>query len=177
MTRSLALLVVALLATATHADSWATPTPRVFANVWGSHGFKVMPNKDNAFAGPADAVLFQLDDKGDEKPVWKGRLVNQPHQAFVAPNGKHVVTIDTYGRLGFKHAVVVYDDKGKAVADLALEDVLTADEIMNNVLRTVSSRHWTRGAKFAFADDATTFDIDLKWGRTLKLDLTTGKVR
>src|SRR6516225_1005746 len=36
---------------------------------------------------------------GKENLLWKAKLVNVPHQVFVAPDGKRMVRIDTFGSL------------------------------------------------------------------------------
>ena len=172
----LAVTCLLFLAVATRADSWATPTPRLFTNAWGTHALKVLPAADKMF-GPADAVLFTLDEKGNERPQWKGRLVNLPHRVYLSPSTKHIVTIDTYGQLGYQHAVVIYTDGGKVVADYRLEDLVTAAELADKVMKTVSSRHWASGARIHFPDTANSVEIELKWGRTIKIDLETGKLK
>src|SRR5215470_3428146 len=96
------------------ADTWESPRPRVYAAEGGGYGFKVL---EPQFLGASTGQLFALEADGKEKVVWNARLVNVPHAVHVAPDGRRVVTIDTYGRLGFDHSVVVYDDQGKVLAD------------------------------------------------------------
>jgi len=167
---SLATLVFASPAL---ADSWAPPTPGIYASEWGRFGFKLLAPK---FGGSARGGLFRLNDKGEETVVWDGKLVNTPHRVYIGRLG-HVVTVDTYGNLGFAHSLVVYDTKGKAVADYKLEDLLTADEIAKHALRTVSSRHWAGNAKFSFDESASSFLLELPSKRTIKVDLKTGKLK
>ena len=81
-------------ATAT-ADDWAEPVPRVFASQAGAHGFKVLPTSIETSAG----VLFTLDAAGNDQVIWNKNLVNVPHRVFVAPDGKRVVTVDTWAKL------------------------------------------------------------------------------
>jgi hypothetical protein len=172
----LAILLLVISQSALHADKWAAPTPRIYASPWGTHALKVLPDRGN-FGGQADATLFTLDEKGDEKVIWKGKLVNMPHQVLLSNQGKYVATIDTYANLGFQHAIVLYNDKGKAVADYALEELLTKAELAEKVPQTASSRHWASGTKFTFPEGGQTFDVELKWGRTFKIDLATGKLQ
>lgn len=173
----LAVMGVAFVVCQGRADSWLPPTPRIFANQWGSHGLKVLPDPKKMFEGPAEAILFTLDATGGEQILWKARLVNLPHRVLLTPTGKHLVTIDTYGSLGYRHAVVIYNERGQALGDFALEDLLTAAELNSKVMKTTSSRHWTDGAQFNFTDDLNSFEIALKWGRTIRFDLNTGKLR
>jgi hypothetical protein len=155
---------------AIHADKWAAPKPRIFASMWGTYGFKLLlPDK----GGGSEGLLFQLDAQGKDVVLWHKKLVNIPDRVFVAEN-RHVVTIDTYGGLGFAHVLVVYDDKGAVLKDYQLEDLLTANEIKTKVKQTASSRHWVQDAKFDF--EADHFVVRLAWGRTIRIHLATGKV-
>jgi hypothetical protein len=162
------------LASVGHADKWAPPTPRVYASPGGAYGFKTVPGEK--LAGPATGTLFTLDREGKEKVVWEAKLVNEPHRAFVSDSGKRVATVDTYAALGFKHAVVLYDDRGKPLADLALEDLFTADEIVKHAPATASSRHWAGEADFKFDENAGQFVAAMKWGKVIRISLETGKV-
>lgn len=157
------------------ADSWELPKARTVDSADGGHAFKLLLNKDSGFRGPAEGVLLHKDKKGDGRVIWQGKLVNIPHQIFVADTGKHVVTVDTYARLGHDHALVLYGDKGKVLADYKLVDLLSRKEIADHVMQTVSSNHWASGAKFTFSPDGKQFTITLKWGRVIQLDLETGK--
>jgi len=159
------------MAASAAADKWAPPSPRIFASPGGSHGFKVLKPE---FGSTSEGVLFRLDAEGKEQIVWQGQLINTPHRALVDDNGPSVVTIDTYGRLGFAHSVVIYGEKGKLVRDFELEDLLTKEEIENKVARTVSSRHWTDEADLKIENGH--FVARLKWGRTLRIDLSSGKI-
>src|SRR5207237_8677063 len=125
---------------------------------------------------PADAVLVARDREGKQTVLWGKELVNLPHQAFVADDGRHVVTVDSYARLGYQHVLVLYGAEGKRLADYELEDLLTREEIRSKVVQTVSSRWWAGDTKFAFGPDGKDFTLALKWGRTIRLDLATGRL-
>lgn len=148
-------LLVTLIVTPLFADTWLPPRARVFASEGGTFGFKVLEPK---FLGTSTGVLFELDENGKEKTVWKGKLVNVPNRVLVSEDGKRVLTIDTYGKLGHEHALVVYDDQSKVLADYKLEDLLTLLEI-KMVPTSVSSRAWTAYARFTFGSDRRYFLI------------------
>ena len=175
-----ALLCIPLCMTsppAARADSWLPPSPKIFASKWGEYGCKLMPlpGKELQFNKPAMAELFRLDKGGKPQRVRKLTLVNIPHRAMVSDDGKFLVTIDTYGRLGYDHSLVIYGKDGLPVRDFDLEDLLTEEEI-KKVPTTVSSRWWSRGTRFRFADDQEHFILELPSNRTLRINLSTGKV-
>jgi hypothetical protein len=153
------------------ADKWAPPKPQIFASPWGNHGFKVLKPE---FGRASEGVLFRLDAEGKEQVVWQARLINTPHRVLVDDDGQSVVTIDTYGRLGFAHSLVIYGEQGKLVRDFELEDLLTKEEIENKVSRSVSSRHWTDGADFKI--DNGHFVAKLSWGKVIRVELGTGTI-
>jgi hypothetical protein len=170
------LCLLSLEVSGAFADSWEAPRPQTLESAARKYAFKVLPPGNGELLGRAEGVLAQRDKKGDGPEVWREKLVNIPHQVFVADTGKHIVTVDTYARLGFDHSLVLYGDKGKVLADYRLEDLLTGREIEQKVERTVSSRWWATSTKFAFTPNGRQFSIALKWGRTIILDLETGKI-
>ena len=95
------------------------------------------------------ALLFDLDENGKERTVWNGKLVNVPHRVHVAEDGKRVVTIDTYGPPSDEHVVVVYDEKGKVLADYKPEDLLSQQEI--DFIPYTTAHQLTPHATFAFS--------------------------
>src|SRR5262245_48772935 len=129
------------------ADTWAPPAPRLFVSQWGTHGFKVLPKRS---LRTSTGILFTVTDDGNDLVIWSDTLVNLPHRVFVSEDGKRVVTVDTYARLGYEHSLVVYGDRGKVVADYKLEDLLNEDKIRERVQSSVSSRWWAEGASFKF---------------------------
>jgi hypothetical protein len=174
------LVLAGLLASvgAAGADTWESPGPRDYTSPSRSRTFKVVPPQ-NWLSGKAQGALVLPGKDGKEKTVWQRDLVNVPHQAFVSDHSDHVVTIDTYGRLGREHTLVIYDKDGKAVADYLLEDLLSEEEIRRHAVQTVSSRHWADG-KFGFSKDGKEFVARLGWGKVIRIDLAKpppGKTR
>jgi hypothetical protein len=169
----LSAFVCTFLTVSANADRWVAARPMIFAS-GGSHGFKVLP-KD------ATGILFLLDDDGKEHVIWKKQLVNIPHQAFVPGDGRRIVTVDTYADLGREHSLVVYDDKGKVLADFRLEDLLSEEEIRDRVFQTSPNRWWAGEASFQFQHEGREmnkfFDISLKWGKLIRVDLDSGKLQ
>ena len=157
------------------ADSWVAPSPQVYKSSNGQHVLRTEPNKENVF-GAATGTRTSKREDGADATAWKIKLVNTPYKAFVSDDGKHVVTIDTYANLGFKHSLVIYDAKGKVVADHELENLFTKDEIAKNVKRTESSRWWARDAAFRFDAKGQHFVVMMKWGKEVRVSLSSGKI-
>lgn len=166
--RLFALLVVG----AAFADDWAAPQPSIHASESGRTGFKVLdPAPDSS---RSRGMLFRLDDLGLERIVWQGPLVNVPARVFISPDGRNVITIDTYGPGGHDHSLVLYGHQGTVLKDCKLEDLLTSEEIRTKVTHTVSSRRWRDRAEFRF--HGLSFVVRLEWGRVFRVDLSTGKL-
>jgi hypothetical protein len=165
-------------AQAVRADDWPAPRPRVFASADARHGFKLLPAKpgiENLF-GDWDGRLFRVNDDGSDAILWQARMVCAPHQVFVSNSGA-VVTVDQHGSVGYEHSLVVYGEAGKVLADYALEDLLSEEEIRDRVSWSVSSRWWTREAKFSLDEDRGRFVIEMSWGKKLELHLADGALQ
>lgn len=141
-------------------DSWAQPKPRIFSSKWGAWGFKVLEPK---FLRDSVGELFRLDDNGNEIVVWRERLVNVPHRVFVSNDGQRIVTIDTYGRLGSDHSIVVYDENGKVLLDGGVDKLLNPIESALFVQQSVSSFHWAKHCQFQFVEKQRRFQIAFNW--------------
>jgi hypothetical protein len=185
--RRLLVLTVGLavvLSSVARGDSWGWPQPGIFAN--GKYGFKTVPaktvDKNGAVAfGNSEGVFFTLDEDGKEKVIWRATLVNIPLRAIIAQTGKYVITLDTWGHVGYEHCLVIYGDKGKVIADFKLEDLLTAKEIAI-LPATVSIRGWSDKDIAEFEDRSLGFDelvISMKykdWAKVIRISLASGKI-
>ena len=174
-----AFACVVLFAAVALADDWGAPQPRIFASPYGQFAFKVIPDdraNGNSLTPPTRGVLFTLDTKGNDRVVWEKPLVNTPLQVHVADSGGYVVTIDTHANAGGPHSLVVYGPKGAVVADFALEDLLTKEEIDKHVTRSVSSRWWAEGAEVSIDAERKLTVVKLKWGKAIEVSLETGKL-
>ena len=111
----------------------APPYPRLFASKSGRAGLKVIPEKQKSIA-----VAFTLAPDGSEQVLWRREFPNIPEEVevFDLPRDRGaggdegqsddvlVVTLDTWGRAGGDHALVVYGRGGKTLHDLKPADVL-----------------------------------------------------
>jgi hypothetical protein len=179
MTRFLAALVTgaAVLASAVvSADSWPGSRPQVYASSNGAYRFKTRPPQLATWTGKSHGTLVTVHPDGLERAIWNRDLVNIPVTAYLAADGRHVVTFDTWAKLGYEHSLVIYGEQGAVVADYGLEALLSADEIRTSVPHTVSSRRWLQGASIAFDDTANSLVITLQWGKVLRVALATGRI-
>jgi len=168
---------VVLIATAiVGADSWPGPRPQVFAAAYGAYGFKTRPPQLSVWSGKGHGTLFAPAADGSERVVWNRELVNIPVRAFVADDGKYVVTLDTWAKLGYEHALVIYGEQGNVVADYDLEALLPADDIARSVVQRVGSRHWLEGGAVSFDEGRSSLVITLHWGKVLTVALSTGRI-
>lgn len=194
----LSLLLLLAIAPAAFADKWFPAPPTIHAAPGGRFGFKVIPDSrvSGKFSRTETApgggitrvdgirtepqtrgVLFTLDEHGGEVAIWDKPLVNTPARVMVLDDGKHVVTVDTYQQFGGEHSLVIYGQQGQVVADFKLEDLLTQDEIDKNVRKTVAFRYWTEKADVHAVPESDRVEIVLAWGRTIKIDMGTGKIQ
>jgi hypothetical protein len=178
LARAIALGLVVALAPIVTADTWLAPRPQIFASPTGTYGFKTQPPKppEPSLHSRSQGMLFALAADGHETVSWTGELINVPVRAIVADDGKYVVTLDTWGRMGYEHCLVIYSEHGRVVADFNLEALLSRDEIANKVEHTFSSRHWLTGAKVEFNDRRNKVVVTLRWGKVISVALSTGKI-
>jgi hypothetical protein len=177
------MIVIALVATAVlvapaivSADSWPGSRPQVYTSSAGTHRFRTRPPQLSTWSGKSQGTLVTVAPDGTETASWVRDLVNIPVLAFVANDGKHVVTLDTWAKLGYEHALVVYGEDGAVVADYDLDALLSGDEIAASVVHTMNARRWLQGATTAFDAAGQAFVIRLQWGRVIRVALSTGKI-
>ena len=179
ITRRVAALAAGAMVIATAivaADSWPGPRPHVFTSARGVYGFKTRPPQLATWSGKSHGTLVRLSSDGTEMAKWARELVNIPVRAFVADDGKHVVTFDTWAKLGHEHALVIYGEQGGIVADHDLDALLTPAEIRASVVETVGGRRWLQDALIAFDDDGDAIVISLHWGKKIRVALSSGTI-
>jgi hypothetical protein len=171
-----AVTVGAVASVGVSADSWPGSRPQTYASANGAYRFKTQPPRLSTWSGKSTGAMVSVARDGAETTVWSRELVNIPVIAFVADDGASAVTFDTWARLGYEHALVIYGDRGAVVADYDLEALLSSDEISRFVVHTMNARRWLQGATIAFDHPATHIVITLQWGRTIRVGLSTGKI-
>ena len=158
------------------ADSWPGSRPQVFASASGAYRFKTRPPQLATWSGTSNGTVVRAGPGGSETTIWSRELVNIPVSAFITDDGKHVVTFDTWAKLGYEHALVVYGEQGAVVVDYALEEILSAEEINKSVRQTIGARRWLQGATIAFATGDSEIVVGLQWGKTIRVALATGTI-
>jgi hypothetical protein len=167
--------VIAAMAIAS-ADSWPGSRPQVYASSAGTHRFKTRPPQLSTWSGKSQGTLVAVAPDGTETASWARDLVNIPVLAFVANDGRHVVTLDTWARLGYEHALVVYGEDGAVIVDYDLDALLSRDEIATSVVHTMNARRWLQGATIAFDTRGHNIVMTLHWGKVIRVALSTGKI-
>lgn len=173
---ALATSAVVMASGTVSADSWPGSRLQVYASANGSHRFKTRPPQLATWSGKSHGTLVSLAPDGTETVRWSRELVNIPVSAFVGDDASRLVTFDTWAKLGYEHALVIYDDQGAVVVDYDLEALLSADEIASSVVHTVSARRWLQGATIAFDNGGRDIVIRLPWGKRIRVALATGKI-
>ena len=158
------------------ATSWMLPQPQLFSAQGGNvtYGFKLLPD-NGPMRKPATGELFQLKPTGATPVLWRGKLLNQPLRAYVAPTGQ-VITVDTHAGGSTKHALVIYSPRGKVVLDLSFSEVAPGQEKNMNFFIGVSGPFLSKGftPKFVYWDKVYFGLSDGKGGGPV-FDLETGK--
>jgi hypothetical protein len=172
---TLAASAVVIASAIVSADSWPGPRPQVFASASGAHGFRTRPPQLSTWSGKGQGTLFTLGANGSETVMWSRELINIPVRAFVTDDGKHVVTFDTWARLGHEHALVIYGEQGNVVVDYDLDALLSAEET-GKLVETVGGRRWLEDAAIAFDESRDAIVITLQWGRTIRVALSSSRI-
>jgi hypothetical protein len=171
--------LILLASTPAFADDWPMAHPRGwFAQGMGTVA-EVFPPQSRNNAGTKPVMfVYDIQSAGNWKTVtpkllWKVELANReaPYEALVADGW--VITLDDWANLGYDHAVVIYDPKGKLVASKKLDDMLPAD--VANKDRSVSSRYWRRDAKYLIDLKGKQLHVMFKSGGYLRISLADGK--
>lgn len=161
---------------AVDADSWPGSRPQAYTSASGGHRFKTRPPQLSTWSGKSHGTLVATTPAGGETELWSRDLVNIPVTAYVSDSGAWVVTMDTWARLGYEHALVIYDRHGAVVADYDLDALLTPQEIASHVVHTMNARRWRQDARIAFGPGERDIVITLHWGRTIRVALATGAI-
>jgi hypothetical protein len=111
--------------------------------------------------------------------TWKALLTNEqmPVEAIVSADG-WLVTLNNWGGTGKAHAIVVYNRRGRVVADWS-GDQLFMHPALEKIARarmSMSSFWWNEKAKYYFSPANTLF-ISLAEDVVIRIDLAGGAYR
>jgi hypothetical protein len=158
------------------ADSWPGARPQIVTSANGAYRFKTRPPQLATWSGKSNGTVVRVAPDGSETAIWSRELVNIPVIGFISGDGQHVVTFDTWAKLGYEHALVIYGEQGSVVVDYDLEALLSPDEIGTSVHQTIGARRWLQAATIAFDQGERGIVIRLQWGKTIRVVLETGKI-
>jgi hypothetical protein len=132
---------------------------------------------DAYWANPLWSVVFD----GSDKPP----LVTCPY-TLVTDDGEYLIFVENYGF--YQTALRIYrrrdhpgqlrggsgPDHGVLVRDVPLSELWPAEGFP--MVITDETPHWYAGGTFAFSADNRTLIHKTRWGKTLKIELSTGAV-
>jgi hypothetical protein len=172
MLRTLALLALLAAAVSTaHADDWPAPTTKYVKSDSGRYRAVLVPG---AKGKPGSAELYDDRDPTRPKRLYRRAPVNQvaPVKVLLSDGGQ-LVTVDEWHNAGYKHALVIYDRKGKVVVDCALEHLLLPEELAA-VDTSVSSRWWRASEGGDPWLDGSAVLIKTAAGPVMRVELASG---
>ncbi len=171
--RPACLLSVLLLATTATTAADARRPIREARSDNGAFCLRIDPGRPGRPTGRCEATLEGRGDGGGPRR-WSRPLVNEvgPMQAFVRNDGRYVVTLDEAGYGGARHALVIYGPQGELLRHFLLTDLLAKSDWRHVQVRG-RELVWLRGARCTFDSPADHFEIELRWGRAIRIDLRT----
>jgi hypothetical protein len=135
---------------------------------------QIRPGRPDAGAihGCKAALYERASSRSRGRPVWERFLVNDvaPAQAFIRSDGRFVVTLDEYGRGGARNALVIYGQRGELLRHFLLSDLLDGPT-WTEIQRRGDSLIWLDGARCQFLNSPPTFQITLRRGHKITVDL------
>ncbi|MCK4342744.1 MAG: hypothetical protein KAY37_13585 [Phycisphaerae bacterium] len=134
---------------------------------------RIEPGRPGRAGRSCQATLFKRSERNQRgRKVWERALVNDvaPMAAFIRNDGRFLVTLDEYRCGGARHALVVYGAQGQLLRHFLLQDLLSKSD-WEHVKVSRREVSWLKDARCAFADEQGRFIIELKWGRTVRIDL------
>jgi hypothetical protein len=178
------VLLVLCLSFSAAADDWGAPNPASFHSRGFGYVAEIFPprSRQNLTEKPL-CYFYEVGYGGgtewkiDAKLKWKAPLVNDPmpYQAVVSMQGR-LVTLNEYGALGYKNAVAIYSQTGSLVRRYQLDELIPSSDI-GKIQTSMSSRWWTKDAKYYFLENPGRLYVVLPWGKVLEFQLDSGRFR
>jgi hypothetical protein len=166
------------------ADDWGAPEPVSFHSRGFGYVAEIFPPRSRQ--NPTEKPLCYFYEVGygggtewkiDAKLKWKAPLANDrmPYQAVVSMQGR-LVTLNEYGALGYKNAVVIYSQTGALVKTVQLDELIPASD-RGKIETSISSSWWNKEAKYYFLDSPERLYVVLPWGNVAEFHLDTGRYK
>jgi hypothetical protein len=176
--------VVLCLAFSATADDWGAPNPISFNSRGFGYVAEIFPPRSRQ--NPTEKPFCYFYEVGyprgtewkiDAKLKWKAPLVNDlmPYQALVSQQGR-LVTLNDYGTLGYKNAVAIYSQTGALVRTYQLDELIPASDSAK-IERSISSRWWTKDARYYFLENPGRLYVMLPWAKAVEFHLDTGRYK
>lgn len=175
--RHMFCLTSLVLFSASSATNWGPPTPRIFSSSYSAskYGFKLLPQLGKEARSPATGELFQLNDNGELKSVWRTKLLNNPMHVYLSPEGQ-VMTLDSYAAFSAEHALVIYNKQGKVLSDYTFSQVAPGREFEANISMGAPLLSGIFKPEVTYLGSGGAFFVLRGKGKnTLVFNLTTGK--
>ncbi len=147
-------LLVALPDVSASADDWVRPQPTSFHSRGFGYVAEIFPAHSRQNSGDKPLCYFYelgypgSDWRIDARLKWRAPLVNElmPYQALISQAGD-LITLNEHGSVGYRNAIVIYDQTGGVTKAYKLDDLLPAEEISmnsntNKIPISTSSRWW-----------------------------------
>ena len=136
----LTIIILICLHSICFADNWPSGTPKreVYYSSNRQYRFEVLPGQH------CRGILFRSHSGKTPHKLWESKLINSvsPYDVFVPDDGNYVVTFDNFNNVGYgSDVIVIYTKGGRLIRSLALEDILTANEL-SKIPISISSRWW-----------------------------------
>ncbi len=119
-----AIVALAALGTPATADEWRWPTAEDYPCASGRFVAHVTPPKYLEKVSPSLEV-FEIRD-GQRISVWRCTLGNEraPVEVYLSDDGRHVITVNEHGALGFGAYVVAFYGETGSIRHYTIEEVL-----------------------------------------------------
>ena len=182
MVRRLWLSISIVFAFQVFGDSWFLPERATFDSSDGQWRLSITPKDlreefDRDSANVARAELYRKSAHGTFVRTAAWRLVNEvsPVDALVANDGT-AVTFDHWGSVGYgEDVVVIYRPDGALVRQLALEDLLETEDILQ-LPHSTSSIWWAGKHRLDETERSVVLEIKGHQIETIPLSLETGEM-
>lgn len=157
------------------AEAQRVRPPREAVSTNGEFQLRLDAGREGTYGRACRAMLLQTREGSRQgRRVWERELVNvvSPQHVYVRDDGRCIVTLDDYGAGGARHTIVIYGPRGTLLRHFLLADVLSEGD-WKHVRKEGDGLRWLDGAACGFVDDGRVFEIRLKWGRTIRIELET----